>query len=679
MSTTTYPPARRDDTVDQFHGTPVPDPYRWMEAPDSGELRTWLEAQAALTESHLHEQTGRAETIERLKALWHFTRYTVPVRRGTRYFFTRNDGLQNQAVLYVQEGLNGEARVLIDPNTLSEDGTVAMVNYVLSEDGRLVAYACASGGSDLQEIRVREVDSGRDLPEVLRWCRFSAIAWKHDSSGFYYNRYPQPGTVPDSDLYYNNKVYFHRVGSDQAADALVYERPDAPDFGFGPAVSEDGAYLWLVVWNAASNKNRLYYRAESGGDFVRLLDDAGICQQPIGSVGSTVYLLTDRDAERSQIVALDLNNPAERRIIVPENADALEAAALVGGHIAALYAHDGAHRIALYTLEGGYVRDLPLPAIGSIMGWSGRQDDAEMFVRFESFMYPPTILRHDFASGQTSTFREAGLTFDPAQYETRQIFATSKDRTRVPVFVTHRKGLALDGSHPTILTGYGGYGVNNTPSFGVGAFEWVEQGGVWALAILRGGAEYGEKWHEQGMLGNKQNVFDDFIAAAETLIHDGYTQPRQLAIFGGSNGGLLVAACMLQRPDLYGAVLCAVPVTDMLRFKLYTAGRFWVDEYGDADLPDHFRFLYAYSPLHNVPEGIKHPPILITTADGDDRVVPMHSQKFTAELQHKGGGQNVVLLRYEFKAGHGFGKPTSKQIEEIADLFTFARQAMQTS
>lgn len=677
MTAYTYPPARRDGTVDNFHGTPVADPYRWMEDTESAELRTWLEAQSALTDSHLHGQAGRAETIERLKALWHFTRYTVPLRRGTRYFFTRSDGLQNQAVLYVQEGLNGEPRVLLDPNTLSEDGTVAMVNMAVSEDGRLLAYACASGGSDIQEIHVRDVDSGRDFPEVLRWCRFSAIAWKHDSSGFYYNRYPQPGTVPDSELYYNNKVYFHRVGSDQAEDTLVYERPDARELGFSPVVSEDGSILWLIVWSAASNKNRLYYRPESGGDFVRLLDDTGICQQPVGNVGSTVYLLTDRDAERSRIVAFDLNKPTEWRTIVPENADALEGAELMGGHIAALYAHDGAHRIALYTLEGQYVRDLPLPAIGSIMGWSGRQGDTEMFVRFESFLYPPTILRYDFTSQQTTPFREAGLTFDPAQYETRQVFALSKDGTRVPVFVTHRKGLVLDGTHATILTGYGGYGVNNTPTFGVGAFEWVEQGGVWALAILRGGAEYGEKWHREGMLGNKQNVFDDFIAAAEKLISDGYTQPRKLAIFGGSNGGLLVAACMLQRPDLYGAVLCAVPVTDMLRFKLYTAGRFWVDEYGDADLPDHFRFLYAYSPLHNVPEGVQHPPILITTADGDDRVVPMHSQKFTAELQHKGGGQNLVLLRYEFKAGHGFGKPTSKQIEEIADLFTFARQAMQ--
>jgi prolyl oligopeptidase len=676
--TYTYPPARKSDTVDDFHGTPVPDPYRWMEDVASDETQTWLKAEAALTTPFLDAIPERGKIKARLTELWNYPKYTAPVKRGSRYFIFKNDGLQNQAVLYVQEGLDGEPRLVIDPNTFSADGTIALVNIAFSEDGRSIAYARSTSGSDLQEIYVHDVDAGKDLDEVLRWGRFVTLAWKHDGSGFYYNRYPEPGSVPEADAYYYNKVYFHRVGTPQSADTLVYERPDAKELGFAPGVSEDGQYVMLVVWHAASSKNRLYYRpVESAGNFARLIDDPSAMHNPVGSVGSVFYIHTDQDAPRGRIVAVDVNHPDVWKDVIPEGEDVIAFAGIIHHQLVVAYLHDAYHRIAIYSLDGRFEREIALPSIGAILGLSGRQSDDDLFISFESFLSPPTILRYDFTSGQLTTFRDAHLKLNPEEYETRQVFATSSDGTRVPIFLTHKKGLNLDGQIPTLLHGYGGYGVSYTPTFDVGHFYWVEQGGIFALANLRGGGEYGEMWHEAGMLDKKQNVFDDFIASAEWLIQNGCTNPKKLAISGRSNGGLLVAACMLQRPDLYGAVLCGVPVTDMLRYSRFTAGRFWVDEYGDAEgNPDHFRFLNAYSPAHNVKPGAKYPPIIILTAESDDRVVPMHSLKFTAALQAASGGENPILLRFEFKAGHGFGKPISKQIDEATDALAFAVRAI---
>ncbi len=677
MPTYTYPPAHASDTVDDFHGTPVPDPYRWLEDMNAPETRRWLEAQAALTDPYLAGLPQRPHIKSRLTEIWNFPRYTPPVRKGSRYFFFRNDGLQNQSVLYMQEGLTGEPLLVLDPNTLSEDGTVAVYSYAFSDDGKYLAYGRSSGGSDLQEVYIRDIDSGRDLEETLKWGRFVGIAWKHDNSGLYYNRYAEPGTVPDSELYFNNQLYFHRLGTPQSADALVYARPDRPEMGFWSEMSHDGDYLLLQVWHAASTRNRLYYRPEPNGPVIELIDDPTAKHQFIGNQGSTFYILTDKDAPLGRIVAIDTANPAAGwRDMVAEGTDVLQSAALVKDKLIVLVLHDAYSRLLIYDLNGQQTGEIPLPAMGSVFTLSTRPDSDEVFFSFESFLYPPMVFRWDMASQQLTTHYPTGLTLPPNQYETTQVFATSKDGARVPVFLTHKRGLKPDGDMPTLLEAYGGYGVNNTPYFAQSSLYWVEQGGIYALAILRGGGEYGESWHEGGMLGNKQNCFNDFIGAAEYLIGSGYTRPGKLAIKGASNGGLLVAACMLQRPELYGAVICGVPVTDMLRFHRFTAGRFWTDEYGNAEAnPEDFRYLYAYSPLHNVQPGAAYPPILVTTAESDDRVVPLHAMKFTAALQAASGGHNQALLRFEFKAGHGFGKPTAKLIDEISDEFAFALAA----
>jgi prolyl oligopeptidase len=672
-----YPIARKSDVVEDFHGTPVADPYRWMEDPESPELRTWLEAQAQITDSYLDSNTDHDSVKARLTELWDFERYTPPIERGGRYFFQKNDGLQNQSAWYMLKSLDDEPTLLIDPNTFSEDGTVALVYQSFSDDGKLMAYACSTSGSDLQDIYIRDIDAGRDYEEVVRWSRFVEIAWTHDGSGFYYNRYPEPGSVPDENLYLDNKVYFHRPGTPQTDDVLIYERSDANDLMFSPVMSEDGQYLWLIGSPGASVKNSLYYReADSNGDFIRLIDDLSAMHQPIGNVGSTFYIQTDRDAPRGRIVAIDIHQPDQWRDVVPQQDDVLAFSTIANNQVIALFMHDAHHRLAVYNLDGSFDRDILLPAIGSIVSVTARPDNSEMFFSFESFLYPAAIYRYDFATEQLTVFRKPSLDLGTENYQTTQVFFNSKDGTRVPMFLTHKKSLERDGQNPTLQFGYGGYSVSLTPFFSVNNFHWVEQGGVLAWVNLRGGNEYGEAWHQAGMLANKQNVFDDFIAAGEWLVANKYATPAKLAILGGSNGGLLVAACMLQRPDLFGAVLCMVPVTDMLRYSLFTAGRYWVAEYGDAaGNPEHFKFLYAYSPLHNVIAGATYPPIMIATAESDDRVVPMHSLKFTAALQAADSGRNPILLRFECKAGHGAGKPTSKLIDEAADTYLFAMKA----
>jgi prolyl oligopeptidase len=671
------PPTRRDETQDNYHGTIVVDPYRWLEDATSAETQAWSEAQNALARAYLDALPARGRIQARYTELMNYPKYGVPRKKGERYYFSKNSGLQNQAVLYMQQPLGAESKLVLDPNTLSSDGTVALTNQAFSQDGRLLAYGTSSSGSDWQELRIRDVDSGTDYDDVIRWCKFTGIAWRHDDTGysFYYSRFPQPGTVPQEDQTNFNKVYWHKVGTTQDEDVLVYERPDQKELAFDPFITDDEQYLLLHVWHGTDPKNRVYYReVASDAPFVRLLDEADASYNFIGNDGPLFYFQTDLEAPRGRIVAIDIRQPEREnwRELVPEQEDVIAFSLMVNSQFVIAFMHHAHHVLHIYETDGSFVRDIALPTLGSIAGISGKQTDTELFFSFTSFLYPPSVYRYDFTDQTLSLLYGTEVKFDPSNYTTQQVFYSSKDGTRVPMFLIHKKDLVLDGNNPVLLYGYGGFNVSLTPSYSTNINLWVEHGGVYAVANLRGGNEYGEEWHQAGMLEKKQNVFDDFIAAAEWLIANKYTNSSRLAITGGSNGGLLVAACMLQRPELYGAVVCRVPVIDMLRYHRFTVGRYWIPEYGNAEQSEeHFRFLYAYSPLHNIKPGTVYPPTLIMTADTDDRVVPAHSKKFTATLQVANGSNNPILLRLEMKAGHGLGKPTAKIIEEESDVLAF--------
>ena len=675
-----YPSARKSDVVDDYHGTKVVDPYRWLEDPDSPESRSWIDAENHLTEGYLADIPARAGIRERLTKLWNYPKFGAPFRKAGRYFFFKNDGLQNQSVLYKQASLSANPATLLDPNLLSEDGTVALSTLALSDDGRLLAYGTAASGSDWEEFRVRDVATAQDRPDHLKWIKFSGASWTKDGAGFFYSRYPEPTDKALTDVNRFQKLYYHRLGTDQAQDVLVYERPDQPDWGMNAEVTDDGRYAVLTVWLGTDRRNRVYYRDLKSakrptvkGDVVRLLDDFDASYAFVGNDGPVFYFLTDLDAPRKRVIAIDTRHPerARWRELIPQGQDVLEGIQIIHDTFVANYMHDAASRLRLYALDGRMLKDLELPTLGSVGSITGERKDDEMFYAFTSFLYPTTIFRYDFRSGTTSVFKAPTIDFDPSGYETKQVFYTSKDGTRVPMFITYKKGLALDGSNPTLLYGYGGFNISLTPSFSVANLVWLEMGGVYAQPNLRGGGEYGEEWHQAGMLDRKQNVFDDFIAAAEYLIAQRYTSTPKLAIAGGSNGGLLVGAAMTQRPDLFGAALPAVGVMDMLRFHKFTIGWAWVTDYGSADSVSQFPYLYKYSPLHNIRAGTKYPATLVTTADHDDRVVPGHSFKFTATLQAAQAGPAPVLIEIETKAGHGAGKPTSKIIEEQADRFAF--------
>jgi len=675
-----YPSARKSDVVDDYHGTKVVDPYRWLEDPDSPESRSWIDAENRLTEGYLADIPARAAIRDRLTKLWNYPKFGAPFRKAGRYFFFKNDGLQNQSVLYKQASLSANPATLLDPNLLSEDGTVALSTLALSDDGRLLAYGTAASGSDWEEFRVRDVATAQDRPDHLKWIKFSGASWTKDGAGFFYSRYPEPTDKALTDVNRFQKLYYHRLGTDQAQDVLVYERPDQPDWGMNAEVTDDGRYAVLTVWLGTDRRNRVYYRDLKSakrptvkGDVVRLLDDFDASYAFVGNDGPVFYFLTDLDAPRKRVIAIDTRHPerARWRELIPQGQDVLEGIQIIHDTFVANYMHDAASRLRLYALDGRMLKDLELPTLGSVGSITGERKDDEMFYAFTSFLYPTTIFRYDFRSGTTSVFKAPTIDFDPSGYETKQAFYTSKDGTRVPMFITYKKGLALDGSNPTLLYGYGGFNISLTPSFSVANLVWLEMGGVYAQPNLRGGGEYGEEWHQAGMLDRKQNVFDDFIAAAEYLIAQRYTSTPKLAIAGGSNGGLLVGAAMTQRPDLFGAALPAVGVMDMLRFHKFTIGWAWVTDYGSADSASQFPYLYKYSPLHNIRAGTKYPATLVTTADHDDRVVPGHSFKFTATLQAAQAGPAPVLIEIETKAGHGAGKPTSKIIEEQADRFAF--------
>ena len=675
-----YPPARKSDVVGDYHGTKVPDPYRWLEDPDSPETRVWIEAENRVTARYLAQIPQRDAIRKRLTELWNYPKYGAPFHKAGRYFFFKNDGLQNQSVLYKQASLTADPETLLDPNLLSDDGTVAISTLAVSEDGRLIAYGTSASGSDWEEFRVRDVATARDLADHLKWIKFSGASWTKDGAGFFYSRYPEPADKALTDVNRFQRVYYHRLGTDQASDVLVYERSDQPDWGFSADVTDDGRYAVLQVWLGTDRRNRVYYldlkdakHPRVQGEVVRLLDDFDAGYGFIGNDGPVFYFLTDLDAPRKRVIAIDTRHPerARWRELIPQGDDVIESVQIIHDTFVANSLQDAHSRLRVFALDGRFVTDVALPTLGSVGAVSGERKDDQMFFAFTSFLYPTTIFRYDFKTGQSSVFKTPTIDFDPSGYETEQVFYRSKDGTRVPMFITHKKGLKRDGANPTYLYGYGGFDISLTPSFSVGTLVWLEMGGVYAMPNLRGGGEYGEEWHQAGMHEKKQNVFDDFIAAAEYLIKEGYTAPAKLVIGGGSNGGLLVGAAITQRPELFGAALPAVGVMDMLRFHKFTIGWAWVTEYGSADSAAQFLYLYKYSPLHNIRPGTRYPATLITTADHDDRVVPGHSFKFAATLQAAQVGPQPVLIEIETKAGHGAGKPTSKIIEEQADRFAF--------
>src|SRR5947209_5050776 len=680
-----YPSAHKSAVVDDYHGTPVPDPYRWLEDPDAPDSRAWIEAENRITESYLAQIPQRDAIRRRLTQLWNYPKYGAPFHKVGRYFFFKNDGLQNQSVLYKQASLVADAEVLLDPNVLSSDGTVALSTLALSEDGRLLAYGTSASGSDWEEFHVRDIATARDRADHLRWIKFSGASWTHDGRGFFYSRYPEAADKALTSVNRFQKVYYHRLGTAQARDVLVYERSDQPDWGFGAAVTDDGRYVVMNVWLGTDRRNRVHYldlrsatRPRVTGAVTRLLDDFDAGYGFIGNDGPVFYFLTDLDAPKKRVIAIDTRQPerARWREIIPQGEDVLEGVQIIHDVFVAHYMHDAHSRLRLFALDGRFLKDVALPTLGAVASISGERKDDAMFYAFTSFLYPTTIFRYDFTEGTSSVFKAPAIDFDPSRYETKQVFYTSKDGTRVPMFITHKQGIKLDGSNPTYLYGYGGFDISLTPSFSVSVLAWLELGGVYAMPNLRGGGEYGEEWHQAGMHEKKQNVFDDFLAAAEYLIAQGYTTPAKLAVGGGSNGGLLVGAAITQRPELFGAALPAVGVMDMLRFHKFTIGWAWVTEYGSADSAAQFPYLYAYSPLHRITPGASYPATLVTTADHDDRVVPGHSFKFPAALQAAQAGPRPVLIEIETKAGHGAGKPTSKLIEEQADRWAFLVRAL---
>ncbi|HEV8319774.1 MAG TPA: prolyl oligopeptidase family serine peptidase [Vicinamibacterales bacterium] len=674
-----YPSAHRDATFDVFHGTRVDDPYRWLEDPESPETITWTDAQNALTRRFL-DGSLRDRLRTELLRLYDYPRSSAPVQRRGRYFFARNAGLQNQPVLYVQDGVCADARALLDPNALSQDGTIALTAWEPSPNGCLLAYALSRGGSDRQDVRVRDVESGVDLPDHLLWAKFVSIAWNGASDGFYYPRFPERGTVPEGEEQYRPAVYYHRVGEPQSNDARVFGPVDDPEVVYDVDISSDYRWLAITALKGASERSAIIIMQDGTGDAesrrVRWqVDGFDDNWSFIDAHGGDVFVRTTRDAPRGRVLRVDTHGALHE--VIAESGDRLVDARLVGGRLALLYLHHASSRLVLVGLDGTPEEPVPLPAIGSVTELTGEADDDELFVRFASFTWPPAVLRYALRERVLATFAAPGGHITPDDYIVCQEWYPSRDGTPVSMFLVQRRDLPRDGARPVWMTGYGGFNVNVVPDFDPAHFVWLNRGGLVAVPNLRGGGEYGEAWHEAGMLGRKQNVFDDLIAGAEWLVAQGYTRPRRIVVEGGSNGGLLVAAALIQRPDLWGAVVCRVPVADMLRYHRFTVGRFWIPEYGVADNPAQFEWLYRYSPLHGVRDGIPYPPVLITTAETDDRVDPGMARKLAARLQEAvGAGAGPILIRIEKRAGHGAGKPVWKVVDEEADIYAFALAAL---
>jgi prolyl oligopeptidase len=689
----TYPAARRENVVDTYHGVQVADPYRWLEEPDSTETRAWIDAQNAITNAYIAGVPQRQAIEDRITKLWNFEKFGTPFKEGGRYFWSYNSGLQNQGVIMVADSLDQPGRVLLDPNTLKADGTMALAGLAISDDGKHMAYGIAEAGSDWNTWRVRDIATGQDTGDELKWVKFSGASFTKDGKGLFYSRFDEPteGTKLTGSNFYQ-KLYYHALGTPQSQDILVYHEPteEKKDWGFGGGVTEDGKYLIVSVWQGTDPRNRIYFKelnpagidASTLGNqqVVKLLDQRDAEYDFITNVGSVFYFKTDLDAPLGRVVAIDVKNPAREnwREIIPQATETLQSVSSVGGALFANYLKDASTLIKQYDKTGAFVRDVALPGIGSAGGFGGKDTDTETFYSFTGFTVPSRIYRYDIASGKSTLFKQAQVDFNPDDYQTEQVFFTSKDGTKVPMFIISKKGIKRDGTNPTLLYAYGGFNASITPSFSVSNLVWMEMGGVYAVANIRGGGEYGKKWHDAARGVNRPRAFEDFIAAGEFLIDQKITSPQKLAIRGGSNGGLLVGAVMTQRPDLFGAALPEVGVLDMLRFEDFTIGHAWTSDYGTKKNEAEFKALLSYSPYHNVKDGTCYPATMIMTADHDDRVVPAHSFKFAAALQHGVGKQcpNPALIRVETRAGHGAGKPTAKIIEEAADRWAFLVRAL---
>lgn len=675
-----YPVSRTVDHVDVYHGTPVPDPYRWLEDLDSAETKGWVAAQNAFTASRLAAMPEVGRIRARLTELWNYERHGLPFKEAGRLFYTRNDGLQNQSPLLVEDAPGAAPRVLIDPNTLSADGTVAVTSTSTSPDGKWLGYGLSSAGSDWVEFRLREVATGRDAPDRIRWVKFSGMSWTHDSGGFFYGRFPAPpgGDAKVFQKLEHRQIRYHRVGTAQEDDPLVFALPDHPQRSFAAQVSSDGRYLVISVTQPGVRGNQVAWldlgdpqAPRFDGPVAYLAYSFDATRSFLGNVGRTFYFSTTQDAARGRVVAVDLDAGfGAARTVVAESSDTLDGARISAGRLVLTYLRDVASRVAVFDLEGRPLGEVPLPGLGAVGAVGGKFKDSEVFVSFSSFLYPGTILRHDVETGRTDVWREARTGFDASRYETRQVFYPAKDGTRIPMFVTHRKGLKLDGSAPTWLYAYGGFNIVLRPQFAVPPLAWIEQGGVYAVANIRGGGEYGREWHLAATKERRQTAFDDFIAAADWLVAQGYTAHARLVIDGRSNGGLLLGAVLNQRPDLCAAAVPAVGVMDMLRYHRFTVGAAWATDFGTSETPEGFAALRAYSPVHTARPGARYPAILVTTGDHDDRVHPAHSYKYTAAMQAAAApGSGPVLIHVEKDAGHGGSSgtsPVSKTIEDWA-------------
>ena len=676
-----YPIARRGNQVDLYHGIEVADPYRWMEDIDSPETRAWIEAEAKTTSRYLASIPGRDRLARRLTEIWNYERWSAPEKHGARWFYAHNDGLQNQSILFTTTNPGQAAQVLLDPNALSKDGTVAFKGAGYSDNGQFMAYGLSEAGSDWEVWRIRDIATGQDLPDLIRHAKFTGASWRKDASGFYYSGYNEP-TQGDS-LKAPNKyhtLFFHRIGTPQTQDRIVYRRTDDADWYVGGAVTDDGRYLVVTAQHGTDVRNTLQVaNLVDGTALTSVISEPHASYHFIGNIGSILYVQTDDDAPRYRVIAIDLANPdrAHWKTVIPESHDTLRGITLVGHQLIAQYLKDASSAVRRYAPDGKLLGDIALPGLGTASGFHGRVDDEVTYFEYTDYRTPAAIYRFDLLTGGTSVWRAPVLKgFQSSDYDTKQVFYTSKDGTRIPMFITARKGIPLDGRNPTILYGYGGFNISVLPQFSPDVAAWLEGGGVFAVANLRGGGEYGRAWHEAGMRTRKQNVFDDFIAAGETLLANGWTSRERLAIHGGSNGGLLVAAVEEQRPDLFAAAIAHVGVLDMLRFRVFTVGKGWESDYGSVDDPDEFAAMRAYSPYHNVRAGVDYPPTLILTGDHDDRVFPAHSFKFAAAMQHANPDGKPILIRIDVRAGHGAGKPLSKRIDEMADVYAFALQAM---
>ncbi|ROQ28432.1 prolyl oligopeptidase family serine peptidase [Gallaecimonas pentaromativorans] len=667
-----YPTARRGNQVDNYFGTEVADPYRWMES-DSSEVTDWVAKEKALAERYLDGIKVRPELEKRITTLWNYEKFSPPFFKGDNLFYFRNDGLQSQDVLYVQDGPQGSARVLLDPNRFASDGTVALSGYAVSGNGKTLAYGISRAGSDWQQWQFLNVATGKPLKDELSWIKFSSAVWSKDNKGVFYARYDEPKGDSLSGVNYNQKLYYHRIGTRQSDDKLIYQRPDHKDWGFGADVSEDGRYLLIYVSKGTDSRNRFFYKdLKANGPVVELLPALEASYSFVGNDGPVFYFQTNLDAPRGRIIAIDIRHPAKAhwQTLIPQGDNPIAGAALFNHQFVLLTMKDALSELKIFDRKGTFLKTVPLPGKGAVSGLYGRLNSPDLYFSFSSYIQAPSVYKLDMDQNRVSVYRQPVLAYNPDDYVSEQVFYRSKDGTRVPMMISHKKGIKLDGANPTLLYAYGGFNIPLTPRFSPANIAWMERGGVYAVPNLRGGSEYGEAWHQAGMKEKKQNVFDDYFAAAEYLIEMGYTRPAKLGAYGRSNGGLLMGAALTQRPDLFGAVLPAVGVLDMLRFQKFTIGWAWTSEYGSADNAADFPYLYAYSPLHNLKKQA-YPATMVMTADHDDRVVPYHSFKFAATLQADQQGNAPVILRVEHNAGHGAGKPTAMKIREASDIFAF--------